>query len=346
MDTTVETSPIPTVEPAFKQVEGLPPQLVGPINWDHPCSAHVTVLDAEKGTVAPADGRKRKKVCIVGYAENSRHLAWWDDPDCEIWGVNQLYRFIPRADRWFQIHRDWNDKSKWAQDTDQAAWIRQAPIPTYMIRHDPSLPNSVTYPVEWVKEQLGLAGDKDLPGTGLDYFTSTIAFMYALAIAEGFEQIGIYGIDLIIGREYFFEKACVEFYMGIAHAKGIGIHKPTNCALLWQSHRYGYEPGPDYGFFGLDKLKKRAAELSKQVAKLRDEVMRLDGRVHEAELNLGRVHESDRPDCEKYLGQLRFTLDQKLNEMYLHDGAFQETNRMYTLLELKSRGGDISEEHA
>lgn len=326
----------------FEQVQGLPADLVGPIRWDHPCAAHMQVIDAKQGIVVPSDGRKRKKVCIVGYAENSRHLAWWNDPDCEIWGVNQLYRFIPRADRWFQIHTDWHDSKKWAAGTDLRQWLTDSPIPTYMTAVDSTIPNSVAYPIDWVKQQLGL--QVFLGGQVVadhDYFTSTIAFMLALAIAEGFEEIGIYGIDLIIGREYFFEKACAEFYLGIAHARGIAVHKPENSALLWQSHRYGYDKEPDYGFYGLEKLKVRSQQLQKQVSTKRDEVMQAQGRIEEAELVLKQLGEPSRSEYEKHIADLRTNLDGLLNSLFLHDGAMQEINRMYAILEIRSRGGQV-----
>lgn len=327
--------------PVFSQVEGIPPHLCGPVRWDHPCSAHMTVLDPLKAICSPADGRKRKKVCIVGYAENSRHLAWYDDPDCEIWGVNQVYRFIPRMDRNFQIHLDWHNEKKWAPGTDQTKWITDAPIPTYMIAHDPTMPNSVTYPLDWVRGMLGLEAPPEDPGAGLDYFTSSIAFMMALAIAEGFEEIGIYGIDLIIGREYFFEKSCVEFYMGIAHGRGIAVHRPENSALLWQSHRYGYEPGPNYGFYGMEKLKARSEQLSKQVKLLRDQSWIMQGGITEAEWVVQRLGEPAKSTYEERLDKMRKELDAKLNELFLHQGAFEEINRMHAILDLKSRGGQV-----
>jgi len=316
-----------TVTVEFDQVKGIPLNLVGPIRWDHPQAAHVKILDAKAGIVE----RTRSKVCIVGYAEFSRHLAWYEDPDCEIWGVNQLSRFIPRADRWFQMHTDWNDNTKWAEGTDQAKWLRECPIPVYMIDPDPAIPNSVHYPIERVMAELGTH----------DYFTSTIAFMVALAIAEGFKEIGIYGIDLIIGREYFFEKACVEFYLGIAHARGIEYHKPEGCALLWQSHRYGYEVEPDYGFFSLSKLKDRTQQLSKQVQKLRDDVHGHQGRIDEALWIKDRLTSEAKAKMDERITALRNELDAKLNTLFLHDGACQEVSRMHTILEVRSRGGNV-----
>ena len=329
-DITEDLKPMATTDgPAWEQCAGVPADLTGPIRWDHPCAAHHTVLNGELVLTQ----RKRKKVCIVGYAENSRHLAWYNDPECEIWGVNQLYRFIPRADRWFQIHHDWHDSRKWADGADLAEWMRTAQCPVYMIEAQPNMPMTLPFPKEWVKQQLGIH----------EYFTSSIAMMLGLAIAEGFEEIGIYGIDLIVGREYAFEKPCAEFFLGIAHARGIKYHLPENSALLWQSHTYGYDAEPDYGFFGLQKLKSRTNELSKLVTMCRDKVHVMQGHVEEAELVRDKmpVGSDSRKVMDQRILDLRTELDKELNVLYMNDGAQQEASRMYAILELKTRGGGV-----
>jgi hypothetical protein len=328
---TENQQPVPTAEGGIRwpQVEGISPDLIGPLKADHPCAALHTVINGVLVHTKP----KRKKVCIVGYAENSRHLAWFNDPDCEIWGVNQLYRFIPRADRWFQVHRDWHDSRKWATGADLGSWLRAAPCPVYMIDAQPDMPMTLPYPKAWVKEQLQIH----------EYFTSSIAMMLALAIAEGFEEIGIYGIDLIVGREYHYEKACVEFYLGLAHARGVKYHLPQQTALLWQAYTYGYDAEPDYGFFSLDKLRRRSLDLHKQVASQRDQVHVLQGHVEEAELVRDKMpkESGSRATMEARIVDLRKELDAALNMLYLHDGAQQEASRMYQILELKSRGGSV-----
>lgn len=315
--------------PVWPQCGNIPAELVGPLNWDHPLNCNHAVID---GVLVPTQ-KKRTKVCIVGYAENSRHLAWFNDPDTEIWGVNQLYRFIPRADRWFQIHHDWQDAAKWATGANLVEWITEARCPVYMIDRQPDMPMTLPFPKEWVKQQLG----------SHEYFTSSIAMMLALAIAEGFEHIGIYGIDLIVGREYQFEKACVEYYLGMAHAKGIEYHLPENAALLWQSHTYGYEKEPNYGFFGLDNLKVRASDLHKTVAHCRDKVHILQGHLEEAELVMGKM--PDGTPSQKVMAErvtaLRGEVDTALNQLYMNDGAQQEAARMHAILELKTRGGSV-----
>lgn len=332
-ETTVQETSAPDA-PVFEQSKGVPADLAGPIQWDHSCAAHLKVEVSSNGSRRVVHTQSpRKKVCIVGYAENSRHLAWYNDPDCEIWGVNQLGRFIPRADRWFQIHHNWNERNYWAAGTDQEKWLKECPIPVYMISDVAEIPNAVAYPKEWVKAELKCH----------EYFTSSIAFMIALALAEGFEEIGVYGIDLICGREYAFEKPCAEFFLGIAHARGVKYHLPENSALLWQSHTYGFDLEPDYGFFGMSKLKTRLKTLEDQVSKMREDVFKIQGRLEEADFLKSKAgDEASKGHLTVRVQTIEKDLSQALNLLYLHDGACQEVSRMYSILELRSRGGSVS----
>jgi hypothetical protein len=75
--------------------------------------------------------------------------------------------------------------------------------------------------------------------------------------------IGIFGVDLIVGDEYFWQKACAEFWIGQASARGINVVLPPMTALCKQLYRYGYEKEPDQ-IVKLSELNAHAAELSKQ----------------------------------------------------------------------------------
>ena len=75
---------------------------------------------------------------------------------------------------------------------------------------------------------------------GRDYFTSSPAFMLAVAGLEGFEEVHLYGINLAIGDEYFFEKACCEWWIGLLEGKGVKVYVPSASSLLKQYRRYGY----------------------------------------------------------------------------------------------------------
>ena len=188
--------------------------------------ADVAVLNAEEAivTVLP----KRKKVAIVGFATNTLHLVPWNDPEFEIWGLNQGYLHMHRrADRWFELHQP--EATADVRDPDYLSWLSNCPIPIYMIQTSREFPNSVRYPIE-----------KAIAFGGRDYFTSSPAFMLALAGMEGFEEVHLYGINLAIGDEYFFEKACAEWWIGYLEGKGVTVYVPKASSLLKQFRRYGY----------------------------------------------------------------------------------------------------------
>ena len=171
---------------------------------------------------------KRKKVALIGFASNTLHLIPWDDPSFELWGMNQGHlNFKRRADRWFEMHMP--EATADIRDPGYIDFLKACPIPIYMIQRYDEYPNSIRFPIE---DALRLAGR--------DYFMSSVSYMMALAIMEGFEEIHLYGINLAIGDEYFYEKPNAEWWIGIAQGMGIKVHVPQASALLKQFRRYGY----------------------------------------------------------------------------------------------------------
>ena len=242
-----------------------------PVDFNHPCAGRVSIFDHGKALVEETcpDGSPRKKVAIVGFAQSSMALAPFNDPTWSIWAMNQLYRKIPRADRWFEIHTNWDEHV--VEGTDHQKWLADAPIPIYMVDRIPGIPNSVRFPLERV-----MRGN-------VDYFTSSVAFMLALAIEEGFTEIGLWGIDLIVGDEYFYQKSCAEFWIGVAHGKGVTITLPRTTALCKQSHRYGYQVEPE-SLIALSELAKRKAALLDERHKLMIQLANVDGAVQDCQM--------------------------------------------------------------
>jgi hypothetical protein len=171
---------------------------------------------------------KRKKVAIVGFASNTLHLVPWNDPSFEIWGMNQGYLHMHRkADRWFEMHSV--EATADVRDPNYLEWLNQIDIPVYMIERRVEVPYSVRYPIE-----------RAIKYAGRDYFMSSVAFMLAVAGLEGFEEIHLYGINLAIKDEYFYEKPNAEWWLGFLEAKGIRVYVPSASSLLKQQKRYGY----------------------------------------------------------------------------------------------------------
>lgn len=194
---------------------------------EHPQNADYQITDAKRGEVELTPHRKR--VAIMGGMPLRMALPY-DDPDLEVWSCNlvliQDRQGRLRADRWFELH------PMSVQSKNDMQWIRDNPRPLYTLDHEPDFPNSLRFPIERV-ESLGHQ----------DYFSCTFAYQIALAIVEGFEEIGLYGVDLVYGtdRERESELPCVAYWLGVFEGRGGRVVLPPESSLLYHAHRYGYD---------------------------------------------------------------------------------------------------------
>ena len=116
-------------------------------------------------------------------------------------------------------------------------WIKTSKVPVVTSRSHPDYPPLVDFPLEDVLNNLGH-----------DYFNSTAAYAVAYAIWLGVEKISLFGCDYTYPDAHDAEKgrACVEFWLGQAHARGIKIHLPKNTTLMdantsRAARLYGYD---------------------------------------------------------------------------------------------------------
>ncbi len=140
--------------------------------------------------------RTRKKVAIVGFASSSMRevMPLFEDPDFEIWSINQLYMAFPEivnhTTRWFQIHARKNYDAA-MRDHKHSGWMGlQRTFPIYMQQVEDDIPMSIPIPMGSILKKFG------------DYFTNSISWEIALAIYEGFEEIHVYGVDMAQDDEY------------------------------------------------------------------------------------------------------------------------------------------------
>ena len=173
---------------------------------------------------------ERSRVLIYG-AGLGRAEAPLDDPAWECWALNVIPPFDCggriRSDRWFDIHQ------RSAQSQDDLRWIAACPVPIYVPDDlmDAS-PNAVRYPIERVQREV-------TPGP----MACTFSYQIALALMEGFTDIGLYGVELAYGtmRERTVEYASVSWWMGYAEAKGVTFHLPAHSRLGTHRFLYGLE---------------------------------------------------------------------------------------------------------
>lgn len=203
--------------------------------WIGEWSLHNANLRATNdGVVYPFGSENRKKVAIVGCQREYIPESVMNSNEWEVWACNSLWntardargRF--RADRWFEMHPiD-------VQTDTELQRMKECPVPLYVLDGNRAsmFTSGIVYPL-----------DKVLKLWPFGYFTCTFAYQVALALTEGFTDIGIFGTELSYGnaRERTFERACLEFWLGMAFGAKRTVHFPKNSRLCRHPYRYGYD---------------------------------------------------------------------------------------------------------
>lgn len=116
-------------------------------------------------------------------------------------------------------------------------WIKTSRVPVVTSRNHPDYPALVDFPLEDVLNNLGH-----------DYFNSTAAYAIAFAIHTGVAKISLFGMDFSYPNQHDAEKgrACVEYWLGQAQARGILITLPKTTTLMdacypKTARLYGYD---------------------------------------------------------------------------------------------------------
>jgi hypothetical protein len=192
-------------------------------------------------------GRLRK-IGFLGSHEASLKAAPWHDPTWELWGhasSRLLYRREP--ERYFDLHR----KECWAKSNNKGAkylrWLASNHTPIFMWERYPEVPASVAYPLEQVSF-----------GMARKYFTNHVAYMIALALAEGVTHLGFFGVNYSPDCEYGTQRGSAEYWMGRAEGLGVQLVIPDACTLL-------ADPKPLYGYASHDADGKLVEAYTKRV---------------------------------------------------------------------------------
>jgi hypothetical protein len=165
------------------------------------------------------------KIAVIGLADSSRGEAPWGDPQWEKWGLAWDSRW-PELSRTFEMHDQRELKRGYVEELQYRTRL-------YTQEKYPQIDGCTRYPIEDVTRSTG------------DYFVSSVAYMLALAIHEGADEIGLWGVDMDRGTEYEYQRANGEYLIGFARGRGIKIHLPASSPLckfspvLGYAHRYG-----------------------------------------------------------------------------------------------------------
>jgi hypothetical protein len=175
----------------------------------------------------------RKKVALVGASQlDKAERPPLEDKTWDVWGCNSLWplcmdtqgRF--RADAWFEMH------PLSVQTPQERLDMDDCPVPLYVLGKELQ-PHWRTYPLTSIRQQFGER----------DYFTCTMCYQVAVALVLGYQEIGLWGMELWQGtpRERTTELRGLEYWLGIAKGRGVTVTLPDYSCLIQHPYLYGYD---------------------------------------------------------------------------------------------------------
>lgn len=238
---------------------------------------------------------RRTAVAIVGFTDH-RAQAPLGNPEWEVWGLNELYRYMPveKFHRWFELHPRADFERETGGDKPHIEALLKFPIPCYTTELWADAPNVVPLPKENIEAACGT------------YMTSSIAWMLGLAIAEGFKRIGLYGVDMAQDTEYAEQRPCVEYLIGLARGKGIEVTVPATSDILKSVAQYGYE---SQGGEFVRKLVERTAWLQVEHTKWQGQLAELEKQMVARTADLREQYDTQKTTMSKNLSQIEGAID-------------------------------------
>jgi hypothetical protein len=192
-----------------------------------------------------------RQIAIVGGGK-SWIRAPFTDPAWQIWAHASCFEGMATrgVDRWFDVHRPavraepktWSPRYReWLTTGDG----RTAPVyvldgftpaPDVPTIENHEIANHVVIPWQDMQAWLMARG-----ATEREYVTSTGAWMLKLALFEGVDTIGIWGIDYEEEGEYLVQRPCMEHWIGFARALGVKVYVTAGSNLGRDDHVYGFD---------------------------------------------------------------------------------------------------------
>lgn len=176
------------------------------------------------------NSQRRKNVAILGCALPTLLLAPFEDPDWELWGTGNFQADgVKDWHSWFDMHN--LDNLPKTFDC-HLVWLGQQTKPVWIARPSDHVPNGLIFPFEKYEKQY--------PPAAKEFFTSTVAWLFAKAIDEMPKKIGLWGVEMCTDEEYGFQRAGVKFFQVEAERKGIEVVIPLESDLAREKIPYPF----------------------------------------------------------------------------------------------------------
>ena len=167
-----------------------------------------------------------KNIVLLGTAPASMQLAPFGNPDWEIWACSPGTAGAPRFDKFFELHR-WEPGQPWFSEG-YVNFLQNFKGEVIMGGHEASVPGCKV--IEW---------ERLVKKFGPYFFTSSLAWMAAMAIEEKPAKIAFYGVDMAATSEYEMQRAGCQYFSMLARSMGIEVGVPPESDLLRPAPLYG-----------------------------------------------------------------------------------------------------------
>lgn len=203
------------------------------------------------------------RVAIVCGSPSSEFMAPYHDHEVEIWVLgNRVDRHLAkRVTRIFEVHEnltEHGDVAAYKAKLFQLAKEHEVIVGEHFSAAP--CPGVVVFPY---KEAEALYGSL--------YLTSSPAYMIAYAMLKGATEIQLYGIDLSVSdHEYFWQRPCVEAWVGFAKGRDIDVQIPDVSHIGKSMYVEGRDWGNEtaVGLFSEDDFLAQAADCATKKTQL------------------------------------------------------------------------------
>ena len=237
-----------------------------------------------------------ENIAIIGSAGSSTMLAPYRDMSWAIWGCSPgVYGVAPRKDVWFETHRWEPQEPGFPQDPKAKPWFSPEYVrfmelfdgPVMMSEYVPSVKHCTLYPFAYMIAKYGPY-----------HFTSSVAWMIALAIECKPKSIGLWGIDMAANEEWAAQRPGCQHFLGLAIRLGINVVLPPESDLMQPSTMYGIsEINPRHikWMARLRELQARRSQAQAGLQQANNDIIMLNGAISNMEYMLATWVDNDDP---------------------------------------------------
>lgn len=221
------------------------------------------------------------KICLLGSAPSSLHLAPFEDAETLIWACSPgTYPVLPRCDAFFELHRaeigiigKAATQKPWFSP-EYVAWMGMQKLvwvaPKALEQWKPIVPGADAYPMAEMENKFGTC-----------WWTSSLSYMMAMAIDQVVAEreqcdkeakpwpeslISLFGVDMAADEEYGYQRAGLQHFMCLAALMKIRVYTPPESDVMRPMPRYALDESEWWHIKGLARLNELNAQLANATA--------------------------------------------------------------------------------